>query len=84
MRKVFKVAAPVAVGVVAVAATPAVIGALGFGTVGITAGSLAAKLMSVAATTGYVAITWDRFAACCTKSCPFHPYLALHHTTKHP
>ncbi|XP_025107519.1 interferon alpha-inducible protein 27-like protein 2B isoform X2 [Pomacea canaliculata] len=52
MTKVIKVAAPVLVGVGAVVATPVVIGALGFGTAGIAAGSLAAKLMSLAATSG--------------------------------
>ncbi|PVD24340.1 hypothetical protein C0Q70_14821 [Pomacea canaliculata] len=53
MTKVTEVAYPVAVGVGAKVATQAVIGALGFGTTGIAAGSLAAKAMSLAATSGH-------------------------------
>lgn len=52
MTRAIRAAAPVAVGVGAVVATPVVIGALGFGTVGIAAGSVAAKGMSLAATSG--------------------------------
>lgn len=52
------VAAGLVTAVVAVVVVPVVVGAFGFGAGGITAGSLGAKGMSLAAITGYVAITW--------------------------
>lgn len=55
---VIPVAAGLVTAVVAVVVVPVVVGAFGFGAGGITAGSLGAKGMSLAAITGYVANTW--------------------------